>query len=111
MTSGESELRGGSSSGLTAMGTKDIDCARCPSTQTMSSTSIWYHRFDTCAPPPCVRDLSTGSQQQGSIGQEIHELNVAADEQAAAAHMLIRSSGTLQDGRTVEYFVRGQQRL
>jgi ketosteroid isomerase-like protein len=53
-----------------------------------------------------ARFLDWFSRWQGPIGQEIHELNVAADEQVAAAHMLIRASGTLRDGPTVDYFVR-----
>jgi ketosteroid isomerase-like protein len=53
-----------------------------------------------------ARFLDWFSRWQSPIGQEIHELNVAVDEHVAAAHMLIRTSGTLRDGRTLGYFVR-----
>lgn len=42
----------------------------------------------------------------GPIGQEIRDLTVAASGEFAFAHMLIRASGTLQDGREVGYWVR-----
>jgi ketosteroid isomerase-like protein len=40
------------------------------------------------------------------IGQELRDLTVLARGDMAAAHMLIRTSGTLNDGRTVGYWVR-----
>lgn len=40
------------------------------------------------------------------IGQEIRDLHIAAGDQVAAADMLIRASGTLTDGREVDYWVR-----
>ena len=43
---------------------------------------------------------------EGSIGQELHEPEVAADERVATAHMLVRASGTLRAGGSVDYFVR-----
>ena len=42
----------------------------------------------------------------GSIGQEIRDLNVPASGDIAAAYMLIRASGTLKNGREVGYWVR-----
>jgi ketosteroid isomerase-like protein len=41
-----------------------------------------------------------------SIGQETHDVTVVASGDIAAAHMLIRASGTLKDGREVGYWVR-----
>jgi ketosteroid isomerase-like protein len=43
---------------------------------------------------------------QGSIGMEIHNLTILASQDIAAAHSLIRASGTLQNGREVGYWVR-----
>ncbi|MFC7624786.1 YybH family protein [Microlunatus sp. GCM10028923] len=43
---------------------------------------------------------------QGPIGQQLHELEILADGGVAAAHMLVRASGTLLNGREVDYFVR-----
>jgi ketosteroid isomerase-like protein len=43
---------------------------------------------------------------QGSIGQEIRDLHVAASGDIAVAYMLIRASGTLKTGREVGYWVR-----
>ncbi|HEX6274888.1 MAG TPA: nuclear transport factor 2 family protein [Polyangiaceae bacterium] len=40
------------------------------------------------------------------IGQELRDVTVLASGDMAAAHMLIRTSGTLNDGRTVGYWVR-----
>jgi ketosteroid isomerase-like protein len=43
---------------------------------------------------------------EGSIGQEIRDLNILAGGDIAVAYMLIRASGTLKDGREVRYWVR-----
>jgi ketosteroid isomerase-like protein len=43
---------------------------------------------------------------KSAIGQELRDLNVVASGEVAAAHMLIRTSGTLKDGRQVGYWVR-----
>jgi uncharacterized protein (TIGR02246 family) len=43
---------------------------------------------------------------ESGIGQEIHDLTILASGEVAAAHMLIRASGTLKNGREVNYFVR-----
>lgn len=40
------------------------------------------------------------------IGQEIRDLNISANADIAAAHMLIRTSGTLKNGQAVGYWVR-----
>jgi ketosteroid isomerase-like protein len=41
-----------------------------------------------------------------SIGQEIRDLSIQASGEIAAAHMLIRASGALKNGREVGYWVR-----
>jgi ketosteroid isomerase-like protein len=43
---------------------------------------------------------------ESSIGQEIRDSHILASGDVAAAHMLIRASGTLKDGRDVGYWVR-----
>jgi uncharacterized protein (TIGR02246 family) len=46
------------------------------------------------------------SRWASPIGQELREVTVLAGDDVAAAHMLIRTSGTLADGRDVGYWVR-----
>lgn len=43
---------------------------------------------------------------QGSIGQEIRDLNIFASGDIWVAYMRIRASGTLQNGHEVGYWVR-----
>jgi ketosteroid isomerase-like protein len=43
---------------------------------------------------------------KGPIGQDIRDLHVVASADSAFASMLIRASGTLQNGREVSYWVR-----
>jgi ketosteroid isomerase-like protein len=43
---------------------------------------------------------------EGSIGQEMRDLNVSASGDIAVAYMLIRASGTLKNGPDVGYWVR-----
>lgn len=43
---------------------------------------------------------------QSAIGMEIRELNILMSGDVAAAFMLHRTSGTLKDGREVDYWVR-----
>jgi ketosteroid isomerase-like protein len=43
---------------------------------------------------------------EGSIGQEIRDLNISASGDIAIAYMLIRASGTLKNGREVGFWVR-----
>jgi uncharacterized protein (TIGR02246 family) len=43
---------------------------------------------------------------QGSIGQEIRDVQIAASGDLAVAHLLIGASGTLKNGREVGYWVR-----
>jgi ketosteroid isomerase-like protein len=52
------------------------------------------------------RFLDWFSNFEGSIGQEIGDLNVSADGDIAVAYMLIRASGTLKGGPEVGYWVR-----
>jgi ketosteroid isomerase-like protein len=44
---------------------------------------------------------------EGPIGQEIRDVNISASGDLAVAHMLVRASGTLRNGREVGYWVRG----
>lgn len=46
------------------------------------------------------------SRWQSPIGQQVSDLEVLAGRDVAAAHMLVRASGTLLNGREVDYFVR-----
>jgi ketosteroid isomerase-like protein len=43
---------------------------------------------------------------QSGIGQETRDVTISVDGEVAAAHMLVRTSGTLADGRGVGYWVR-----
>jgi ketosteroid isomerase-like protein len=43
---------------------------------------------------------------QSAIGQDIRDLHILASGDVAVAHMLIRASGTLKNGREVGYWVR-----
>jgi ketosteroid isomerase-like protein len=106
MTSTESEVGALLDSRSEAIWTKDID-------RLMSSYSPEIIYFDL------VPDLQyTGSAAlrgrfldwfdayEGSIGQEIRDLNTLASGDIAVASMLIRASGTLKGGREVGFWVR-----
>ena len=43
---------------------------------------------------------------EGSIGQELRDVNISASGDLALAYMLIRASGTLRNEREVGYWVR-----
>lgn len=43
---------------------------------------------------------------QSPIGVEVRDLNILASDDVAVAFMLHRTSGTLRDGREVDYWVR-----
>jgi uncharacterized protein (TIGR02246 family) len=43
---------------------------------------------------------------ESSIGQEIRDPHILVSGDIAVAHMLVRASGTLKDGREVGYWVR-----
>jgi ketosteroid isomerase-like protein len=46
------------------------------------------------------------SRWETAIGQDLDEVTIVASEDIAAAHMLLRTSGTLKTGREVGYWVR-----
>jgi ketosteroid isomerase-like protein len=52
------------------------------------------------------RFLDWFERWESSIGQDVGELNVSGSGDAAGAHMLIRTSGTLKNGQDVGYWVR-----
>jgi ketosteroid isomerase-like protein len=106
MTTSDRELRALFQERSEAMGARNIE-------QVMALYAADVVYFDlvpplryTGADALRARFLDWFSRWQSPIGQEIHELNVAVDEHVAAAHMLIRTSGTLRDGHTLGYFVR-----
>jgi ketosteroid isomerase-like protein len=89
-----------------AMGMKDID-----RTMSLYSPDIVY--FDLV--PPLRYEGSAAlrarfsdwfERWESAIGQEVRDLNILANEDIAAAHMLIRASGTLRTGQEVGYWVR-----
>jgi ketosteroid isomerase-like protein len=53
-----------------------------------------------------ARFLDWFGRWQSAIGQDLRDVIVVASGDVAAAHMLIRTSGTLKDGRQVGYWVR-----
>jgi ketosteroid isomerase-like protein len=106
MTSPESEVRALLDSRSEAVWIKDID-------RLMSFYSRDIVYFDvvpglqykgSAALRP--RFLEWFDAFQGSIGQEMSDLNITASGDVAVAHMLIRASGTLKAGREVGYWVR-----
>jgi ketosteroid isomerase-like protein len=106
MNSTRSEIRALMDTRSEAFRRKDIDRA-----MSLYSPDIVY--FDLVPPLRYAgsaalrsRFLDWFGRWKSPIGQEIRDLNVAADGDIAAAHMLIRASGTLKDGREVGYWVR-----
>lgn len=106
MVSARSELRALLDSRSDAIGMKDIDRL-----MPLYSPGIVY--FD--AVPPLQYAGSSAlrgrfsdwfDRWEGPIGQEIPDPQIAADGDIAAAFMLIRTSGTLKNGREVGYWVR-----
>jgi ketosteroid isomerase-like protein len=53
-----------------------------------------------------ARFLDWFARFEGPIGQETHDVAIAANGGVAVAWMLIRASGTLKNGREVGYWVR-----
>ena len=106
MASTQSEIRALLDSRSEAIGTKDID-------RLMSFYSPDIVYFDLV---PGLRYTGSGALRdrfsewfdayEGSIGQEIRELNTLASGDIAVAHMLIRASGTVRNGREVGFWVR-----
>jgi ketosteroid isomerase-like protein len=89
-----------------AMRTKDIDRLMA-----LYSPDIVY--FDLVPPLRYVgiaalraRFVDWFGRWEGAIGLEIRDLSVLESGGVAAAHMLIRASGTLKGGREVGYWVR-----
>ena len=106
MDSTRAEVRALLESRSEAMRTKDID--RLVS---LFSPDIVY--FDLVPPLRYTgstalrgRFLDWFGRWQSAIGQDIHDVDIVASDDMAAAHMLIRASGTLKNGRDVGYWVR-----
>ena len=106
MASTESEVKALLDSQFEAMRRKDID-------QLMSLYSADIVYFDLVPPLQYVgsaalrqRFLEWFDGWKSSIGMEIRDLTIAAGGDIAAAHMLLRASGTLMNGREVGYWVR-----
>ncbi|MPZ29198.1 MAG: DUF4440 domain-containing protein [Micromonosporaceae bacterium] len=106
MTSPQSEVRGLLDSRSEAAWNKDLDRL-----MSLYSPDIVY--FDVVPPlryagAAALRGRFSDwfDRWQSPIGQEIHDLNVVVGGDVAAAHMLIRASGTLTNGREVGYWVR-----
>jgi ketosteroid isomerase-like protein len=106
MASTQSEVRALLDSRSEAIRTKDID-------QLMSFYSPDIVYFDlvpglqyTGSPALRPRFLEWFDGYEGSIGQEIRDLNISASGDIAVAYMLIRASGTLKNGHEVGFWVR-----
>jgi ketosteroid isomerase-like protein len=106
MTLTQSEVKALFESRSDAMRMKDID-----RTMSLYSPDIVY--FDLV--PPLRYEGSAAlrarfsewfERWESSIGQEVRDLNILTSEEIAAAHMLIRASGTLKTGQEVGYWVR-----
>jgi ketosteroid isomerase-like protein len=89
-----------------AMGMKDIDRLMA-----VYSPDIVY--FDLVPPLRYAgiaalraRFLDWFGRWESAIGLETRDLSVLESGDVVAAHMLIRASGTLKDGRDVGYWVR-----
>jgi ketosteroid isomerase-like protein len=106
MASTESEVRALLDSQSEAMRMKDIDRL-----MSLYSADIVY--FDVVPPLRYAgaaalrgRFLQWFDGWKGSIGMEIRDLNNSASGDLAAAHMLIRASGTLKNGHEAGSWVR-----
>ena len=106
MASTESEVKALLDSQFEAMRMKDID-------QLMSLYSANIVYFDLVPPLQYVgsaalrqRFLEWFDAWKTSIGMEIRDLTIVAGGDIAAAHMLLRASGTLKNGHEVGYWVR-----
>jgi ketosteroid isomerase-like protein len=106
MVSTDSEVRALLDSRAEAMRMKDIDRL-----MSLYSPEIVY--FDVVPPLQYAgtdalrsRFLDWFDRWQSPISQEVRDVTVLASGDVAAAHMLIRASGTLKAGREVGYWVR-----
>jgi ketosteroid isomerase-like protein len=102
----ESDVKALLDSRCEAIRTKDVDRL-----MSLYSPDIVY--FDLVPPlryvgSATLRDRFTQwfDRWHSSVGQEIRDLSISAGGDFAAAHMLIRASGTLKNGREVGYWVR-----
>jgi ketosteroid isomerase-like protein len=106
MDSIESQLATLLESRSEAMRSKDIDRL-----MSLYSSDVVY--FDLVPPLQYAGTAALRSRfshwfegWQSAIGMEMRELKILAGGDVAAAHMLLRASGTLKDGRDVGYWVR-----
>ena len=106
MASTESEVKALLDSQFEAMRMKDIDHL-----MSLYSADIVY--FDLVPPLQYVgsaalrqRFLEWFEGWKSSIGMKIRDLTIVAGGDIAAAHMLLRASGTLKNGHEVGYWVR-----
>ena len=106
MASAESEVRALLDGRSEAIWMKDID-------KLMSCYSPDIVYFDVVPPLQFVGSAALRGRfshwfdgYNGSIGQEVHDLNISASGDTAVAYMLIRSNGTLKNGHNVGLWVR-----
>ena len=106
MASTQSDVKALLDNQFEAIRTKGID-------QLMSLYSADIVYFDLVPPLQYIgsaalrqRFLDWFDGWQSSIGMEIRDLTIVASGDIAAAHMLLRASGTLKNGREVGYWVR-----
>jgi ketosteroid isomerase-like protein len=106
MASTQSDVKALLDNQFEAIRTKGID-------QLMSLYSADIVYFDLVPPLQYIgsaalrqRFLDWFDGWKSSIGMEIRDLTIVASGDIAAAHMLLRASGTLKSGREVGYWVR-----
>ena len=106
MASTQSEVKALLDSQFEAIRMKDIDRL-----MSLYSADIVY--FDLVPPLQYIgsaalrqRFLQWFDGWKSSIGMEIRDLTIVASGDVAAAHMLLRASGTLKNGHEVGYWVR-----
>jgi ketosteroid isomerase-like protein len=106
MASTESEVKALLDNQFEAIRTKDID-----QLMPLYSADIVY--FDLVPPLQYVgaaalrqRFLQWFDGWKSSIGMEIRDLTIVTGGDIAAAHMLLRASGTLKNGHEVGYWIR-----
>jgi ketosteroid isomerase-like protein len=106
MASTKSEVKALLDNQFEAIRTKDID-----QLMRLYSADIVY--FDLVPPLQYVgsaalrqRFLQWFDGWKSSIGMEIRDLTIVTGGDIAAAHMLLRASGTLKNGHEVGYWIR-----
>ncbi len=102
----ESEIRALLDSRSDAIGNRDLDRL-----MSLYAPDIVY--FDLVPPlqyagSAALRDRFADwfPRWRSRIGQQLQDVTITMGEDIAAAHMLIRTSGTLKDGQEVGYWVR-----